>query len=175
MNKGLVHIYTGDGKGKTTAGAGLALRALGHQFKICYAYFHKRPEKYGYTEINNLEKLGAEIIGIAKGHPFCDADIVPEKHAELAKKQFQELVDYVQKSNLDLLIIDEVIVSVRDGFLPEELLLDFIKNKPEGLELVLTGRGATESLIELADYVSEIKKVKHPYDKKITAREGIEY
>ena len=175
MNKGLVHIYTGDGKGKTTAGAGLALRALGHGLKVCYAYFHKRPEKYGYTEINNLEKLGADIFGIAKGHPFCDSDIDPEKHAELAKEQFRELIEYAQNNSFNMLIIDEVIVSVRGGYLPEELLVDFIKNKPRGLEVILTGRGASETLIELADYVSEVKKVKHPFDKKITAREGIEY
>jgi len=175
MKKGLVHIYTGDGKGKTTAGVGLALRALGHQFNVCYAYFHKRPEKYGYTEIGNLKKLGAEVFSIAKGHPFCDADIDPEEHAELAKKQFKELTEYVHNHHFDLLIIDEVIVSVRDGYLDEASLLDFIKNKPAGLEVVLTGRGATEHMIELADYVSEIKKIKHPYDQKIKAREGIEY
>lgn len=175
MNKGLIHIYTGDGKGKTTSAAGLAVRALGHQFKVCYAFFHKRPEKYGYTEIKNLEKLGADIFPVAKGHPFCDKEIEKGAHAELTKKQFGELADYVKKMNFDLVIMDEAVVSVRDGFLPEEMLLDFLRNKPENTELVITGRGATEAMIEMADYVSEVKKIKHPYDNKITAREGIEY
>ncbi|MFO8233936.1 MAG: cob(I)yrinic acid a,c-diamide adenosyltransferase [Bacteroidales bacterium] len=175
MKEGLIHIYTGDGKGKTTAAVGLATRALGHQFKVCYAYLHKRPEKYGYTEIKNLEKMGAEIFPVAKGHPFCDKDIDRTQHRQLTKKQFAELEEKIKDKDFDLLIMDEAIVSVRDGFLPEELLIDFIRNKPAALELVMTGRGATEKMIELADYVSEVKKIKHPYDKKIIAREGIEY
>ena len=175
MKKGLIHIYTGDGKGKTTSAAGLALRALGHQFKVCYAYFHKRPEKYGYTEIKNLEKLGAKIFPVAKGHPFCDKEIEKDTHAELTKKQFQELIDFVKEAHFDLVIMDEAVVSVRDGFLPEEMLVEFLKSKPEDTELVITGRGATKAMIDIADYVSEVKKIKHPYDNKITAREGIEY
>ncbi|MCF8335804.1 MAG: cob(I)yrinic acid a,c-diamide adenosyltransferase [Bacteroidales bacterium] len=175
MEKGLVHIYTGDGKGKTTAAAGLALRALGHGLTVCYAYFHKRPERYGYTEVGSLKKLGVEVHGIAEGHPFFDKDIVAGQHAELTEKQFKELVEHVRNQQFDLLILDEVIVSVHSGFLPEKLLTDFISSKPENLELVLTGRDATANLIGLADYVSEIRKVKHPYDKKISAREGIEY
>ena len=175
MKQGLIHIYTGDGKGKTTAAAGLALRALGHGLKVCYAYFHKRPEKYGYTEVRNLERLGAEIHAIAAGHPLFDKDIVAAEHAELTEKQFKELVEHVKNQQFDMLILDEVVVSVSNEFLPEALLSDFMSNKPEKLELVLTGRGATDNLIGLADYVSEIKKIKHPFDKKIAAREGIEY
>ena len=74
-----------------------------------------------------------------------------------------------------MLIMDEILISVRDGYIPEKLLIDFIKSKPDNLELVMTGRGATEKLIESADYVSEIKKIKHPYDHKVTSRKGIEY
>ncbi|MFP4047873.1 MAG: cob(I)yrinic acid a,c-diamide adenosyltransferase [Bacteroidales bacterium] len=175
MKKGLIHIYTGDGKGKTTSAVGLAVRALGHQFKVCYAYFHKRPEKYGYTEIKNLEKLGAEIFPIAQGHPCCDKDIKKDEHIELTNRQFKELKEFVYSKDFDLIIMDEAVVSVRDGFLKEDALVEFMKEKPESAELVVTGRGATTEMIELADYVSEVKKIKHPYDNKITAREGIEY
>ena len=175
MNTGLVHIYTGDGKGKTTAAAGLALRAVGHQLNVCYAYFHKRPEKYGYTELNTLKELGAEIHGIAEGHPLFDKDIVAEEHAKLTEKQFTELTEYVRHQQFDMLILDEVMVSLRNDFLPENQLIHFLENKPENLEVVLTGRGATANLLDHADYASEIKKVKHPFDKDIAAREGIEY
>ena len=172
---GLIHIYTGDGKGKTTAAVGLGVRALGHGLKVGYVYFHKQPEKYGYTEIKNLEKLGATIYGFAKGHPFCDNTISAENLIVEAPQGIAFLKDLLLKEHFDLLILDEIIISVRDGYLPEEQLLDFILNKPKSLELVMTGRGATPSMIALADYVSNITKVKHPYDNRIMSREGIEF
>ncbi len=174
-NLGLIHIYTGDGKGKTTSAVGLGIRALGHGLKVCYTYFHKRPEKYGYTEINQLEKLGAKIYGFAKGHPFCNKEL----KAETLEKEFNEAIKTLQNEVIngeyDLLIMDEILISVRDGYLPEEKLIDFIKGKPKNLELVMTGRGATEKVMELADYISNMTKVKHPYDRDITSRKGVEY
>ena len=175
MKKGLVHIYTGDGKGKTTSAVGLAVRALGHNLKVCYCYFHKNPEKYGYTEINNLKKLGADIVGYANSHPFCDDETSKEELRTACKNGLHQLENNVQYNQVDLLILDEILISVRDGFLDEELLINFVKNKPKNLELVMTGRGATSALIGLADYVSEVKKVKHPYDQNIESREGIEF
>ncbi len=175
QKKGLIHIYTGNGKGKTTAAVGLATRALGHDFKVCYSYFHKRPEKYGYTEIKNLEKLGAKVLGFAKGHPFCDKEIKKENLKLEVEQGLKELSNLIENQKLDMLIMDEIIISVRDGYISEDRLIKFIKNKPSELELVMTGRGATEKLIESADYVSEVRKIKHPYDQKITSREGIEY
>ncbi len=175
MEKGLIHIYTGDGKGKTTSAVGLAVRALGHDRKVCYVYFHKNPEKYGYTEIENLEKLGAETYGFAKGHPFCDKDVSREEFRKKAIEGLNRLINKLKETEYDLLILDEVIVSARDGFLTEDMVLEFMENKPHELELVMTGRGATEKMIEKADYVSNVNKIKHPYDNNIIAREGIEY
>lgn len=172
---GLIHIYTGDGKGKTTASVGLAVRALGRDFKVCYSYFHKRPEKYGYTEIKQLEKLGAKIYGFTKGHPFFEKEVTTEMLKEQCLEALDVLKENVFNSEYDMLIMDEIMISVRDGFLEEKKLIDFIKNKPETLELVLTGRGATENIINLADYVSNVTKVKHPIDKNITSRKGIEF
>lgn len=148
---------------------------MGHKLNVCYAYFHKQPEKYGYPEIKNLEKLGAKIFGFANGHPFCDKTINKEELKQEAPKALTFLKGYIEKEAIDMLIMDEVIISVRDGYLPEEQLLDFIKDKPENLELIMTGRDASQELINLADYVSNITKMKHPYDKGITSREGIEY
>jgi cob(I)alamin adenosyltransferase len=172
---GLIHIYTGDGKGKTTSAVGLGVRVLGHSLKVCYVYFHKQPEKYGYTEILNLEKLGARVYGFAKGHPFCDRSINANDLAKQASEGLVFLKELLVKEHFDLLILDEIIISVRDGYLEEKQLLDFVKSKPQNLELVLTGRDASQALIELADYVSNISKIKHPYDHLITSREGIEY
>ncbi len=174
-NLGLIHIYTGDGKGKTTSAVGLGVRALGHNLKVGYAFFHKRPEKYGYTEINQLEKLGAKIYGFTKGHPFFNKELTAETLEKECHKAIEILQKEVFNDNYDLLIMDEILISVRDGYLAEQKLIDFIKSKPKNLELVVTGRGATEKIMELADYVSNVTKVKHPYDKNIPSRKGIEF
>jgi cob(I)alamin adenosyltransferase len=175
MTEGLIHIYTGEGKGKTTSSVGLAVRSLGHGRKVVYAYFHKIPENYGYNEINMLKKLGAQIFGYAKGHPYFNPEITNEHLQEDARRGLKELQQLWSNEHIDLMILDEVIIAVRDGFLDEQLLLDFLDAKPSHLELVITGRAATEAMMERADYVSEIMKRKHPFDRKIMAREAVEY
>lgn len=175
MKKGLIHIYTGDGKGKTTAAVGLAIRALGHGLSVGYAYYHKNPEKYGYAEIKILQQLGVDIYGIAPDHPFFAPDIDQDDHRKQAEAGLDKLNELIHKKHFDLLILDEVIVAVQSGFLQEEKLIRFMKTKPEGLEMVLTGRNATTSMKEHADYLSQITSIKHPYDQNIHAREGIEY
>jgi len=172
---GLVHVYTGDGKGKTTSAVGLGVRALGSGLKVCYASFHKRPEVYGYSEIKNLEILGATVKIFAKGHPHLDKSLDPEVIRAEANEGIQTLSQLIENEDFDMLILDEILISVRDGYLKEEDLVNFIKNKPAKLELVLTGRGATSAIIALSDYVCEIRKVKHPFDKGITSRKGIEF
>ena len=173
---GLIHIYTGEGKGKTTASVGLAVRALGHGLKVCYAHFNKRPELYGYNEIQSLQKLGATILGFTEGHWSFNPKVTRESNREDVKNGLIQLAGFIQGEDLDLLILDEILISVRDGILAEDELLEFIAQKPAKLELVLTGRGgASDGLIEVADYVSYIQKVKHPFDRKIYSREGIEF
>jgi len=175
MEKGLVHVYTGTGKGKTTSAVGLALRALSHGKNVCYAYFNKKPGKYGYTEIDSLKKLGAVIKGLTDEHPFFNKSITKEQHKEKTHTGINILAEFLSSNDFDMLIMDEILISVRDGFLEEEMLIDFIKNKPVSMELVMTGRAATNKIIELADYVSETEKVKHPMDNGIMGREGIEF
>ncbi|MFT4071828.1 MAG: cob(I)yrinic acid a,c-diamide adenosyltransferase [Dysgonamonadaceae bacterium] len=173
---GLVHVYTGDGKGKSTAAVGLALRALGHGQKVCYCSFHKNPEKYRYKEIEKLQQAGADIFCFAKDHPHLDRSldetvIRRETYEGVAKIRCE-----LYTASYDLIILDEILISVRDHFLEEELLTDLIRQKPETVELVLTGRGASDVIIALADYVSDVRNLKHPYDeRKIGSREGIEY
>lgn len=175
MLHGLVHIYTGTGKGKTTAAVGLATRALGQNFKVVYAHFMKRPELYGYHEIDSLKKLGATVFAFTDGHPFFNKEVKPEELTKQLEDALVFLSGYLQSSPVDLLIMDEIIIAVRDGFVSEERLLQFIDSKPQLMELVLTGRGATDKLIARADYVSEINKVKHPFDQGIPSRKGIEF
>ena len=175
MNKGLFHIYTGDGKGKTTAVVGLAARALGHKKAVLYSYCHKKPEKHGFNEINILKAAGAAIYGFAKRHPLFDRDVdVSELKLEL-ENGIKNIKKIVEENQIELLVIDEIINSLNKGFVHIDTIKDFISNKPESLEIIFTGRSAPDELVELADYVSEIRKVKHPFDKKISAREGIEY
>jgi cob(I)alamin adenosyltransferase len=175
MKNGLIHIYTGEGKGKTTASVGLAVRALSHGMNVCYVHFNKQPELYGYNEIQSLQKLGAKVLGFTNGHWSFNPSVTRESSREEVKGGLAELSEYIRNGSPDLLIMDEILISVRDGVLTEDELIGFIAQKPEHLELVMTGRGASDRLIEKADYVSDIQKIKHPFDRKIYSREGIEY
>lgn len=172
---GLIHIYTGDGKGKTTSAIGLATRALGGGMQVCYVSFHKRPELFGYTEMDSLRTLGAKVINLAKGHPHLDSSIKRETMETEVNEGLLMLKELIKNEEFDLLILDEILISVRDHYIGEDLLIDFVRNKPQFLELVMTGRGATPALIDLADYVSYVEKVKHPFDRSIQSRKGIEY
>lgn len=175
MDNALTHIYTGDGKGKTTSAIGLAVRALGGGFRVCYTSFHKRPERYGYTEMDALRKLGATVMNFAKGHPKLDRSLDPEVTKRETAEAIVQIKKLIESEQFDLLIMDEILISVRDSYIDEEVLLEFIRTKPKSLELVLTGRGATEAVIAEADYVSYIEKVKHPFDSGVPSRKGVEY
>lgn len=173
--KGLIHIYTGTGKGKTTAAVGLGLRALSHGLDVCYAFFNKKPEKYGNTEINSLEKMGARIEGQDLEHPSFNKSVTLEQMQAETKKNIIRINDLIHTEYFDMLILDEILISVRDGFIDEDFLIRFIQNRPAHMEIVLTGRGASDEMIEIADYVSEIQKIKHPMDEDVPSREGIEF
>lgn len=175
LENGLIQIYTGDGKGKTTAAVGQAVRALGHGLDVCIIYFHKECEEWGYGEFDLLEEIGAKVKGFAEKHPHFFENVTQEKMCKECLKGVKYIEKIFEKDNFDMLIIDEIIISVRDGFLKEDKLLDLLDKKPEDMEVILTGRGATEKLIEKADLVSEIKKIKHPFDKGVGSREGIEF
>lgn len=172
--KGLIHIYTGDGKGKTTSSLGIAMRAKGQGLRVCYVHFHKDPERWNYGEYRILGQIGIDTFSFAKSHPFCN-----KNSSENIRKGCLQGLDFIKKlyneNKYDILILDEINISVRDGFLKEEEVLEILKTKPENLEIILTGRGATERMIENADYVSEIKEIKHPYSLGIKRRKGIEY
>ncbi len=173
--KGLIQVYTGDGKGKTTASVGQAVRAAGHKWKVCFVYLFKNPDDYGYGELEALESLGVRVFGFAQKHPHFYKDISPDE----MRRQCLEGVDFIRnlfkEGACALLIIDEMNIAVRDKFLQEEELLTLLEEKPPELEIILTGRGATERVIEKADLVTSMTKIKHHFDQGIKSREGIEY
>lgn len=175
MRKGLIHIYTGDGKGKTTASIGQAVRALGHGFKICFIYFHKNPKKFGSGELKILKDLGIDIYGFAEHHPYFDKDITFDEIRNECLKGIEFIEKTFNENKYDMLILDEINISLRDKFLKEKEVISLLKKKPRNLELILTGRGASKNILEKADLITEMKKIKHPYDQGIKGRKGMEY
>jgi len=173
--KGLIQVYTGDGKGKSTAAIGQAVRAAGHGFKVGLVSFFKDPEAFGYGEYKSLEKLGAKTFLFAKKHPHFYKGLNPDDVCQECSRGLEFIKELFQDSSWDMLILDEINIAVRDGFLKEEDVLSLLEAKPEKLELILTGRSATKKIIGKADLVSEIRGVKHPYNQGVKSREGIEY
>ncbi|ALB47406.1 MULTISPECIES: cob(I)yrinic acid a,c-diamide adenosyltransferase [Clostridium] len=175
MELGLIHIYCGDGKGKTTAAMGLGMRAVGRQKKVLLTQFLKDNET---GELNSIEKLGNDFE-VFKGAPVKKFfKFMSEEEQRETKREHEERFSKVTKKaveeNFDLLILDEIIASTNLDLIPLSEVVNFLEKKPKGLEVVLTGRNPNEKLVELADYVSEIKAVKHPYEKGIGSRIGIE-
>ena len=158
---GLIHILTGNGKGKTTSATGMAVRALGNGLKVTFVQFLK-----GTPTLEKLENV--EIIRCNRATSF-DYDNIP-----LLKETHNEMLLSAIETQPDMLILDEVIGAVNYGYLDKDILLDYLKNH-NNTEVVMTGRNAPDYLIDLADYVSEINPVKHPYKRGIKARKGIEY
>jgi len=174
IEKGLVHIYCGDGKGKTTAAMGLILRCSGRGNPVVLVQFLKGQET---GELESIKKLGnVTVLRSTTKMPFFHQMNEAQKkqsyeiHQDLLRKGFDE----AEKQRARLLVLDEAIATYNLQLLDRELLVSLIKNRPAHLEVVLTGRDPDPTLVSLADYVSKIEKVKHPFDKGIAARDGIE-
>jgi cob(I)alamin adenosyltransferase len=173
LKQGFIQIYTGNGKGKSTAALGQAVRAAGFGLKTYIAQFMK---EYPYNELNSLKKL-SEWITIEQfgGDDFVYKKEPPgEEELAKAKKGLQTAKEKMLSGEYDLIILDEAIVAIYFKLIETKDLVEFIKIKPENVELILTGRYCPEELIELADLVTEMKEVKHYYQKGITSRKGIE-
>jgi cob(I)alamin adenosyltransferase len=173
--KGLIQIYTGTGKGKSTAAIGQAVRAAGHGFKVGFLSFFKDPEAFGYGEYKSLEKLGIKTFLFARKHPHFYKELNPDHVCQECSKGLEFIKELIRDPSWDMLVLDEINIALRDGFVKEEDVLSLLDAKPDKLELVLTGRGVTEKIIEKADLVSEVREVKHPYSRGIISRKGIEY
>lgn len=168
---GLVHIYTGEGKGKTSAGMGLIVRALGRGLKVKIIQLFKRNTGEQFF----FENSGIKYLQFQPLHPYFKNYSLEQ--LESLRKEFLEFWNSAVSDleEYDLVLIDELGPGLNWKVIPEELVLNLIANKPKNTELILTGRDFPEIIREKADYVSEIKKIKHPYDSGILAREGVEY
>ena len=173
MDKGLIHLYCGDGKGKTTASLGLALRAAGRGLRVLYVQFFKDGSS---SEFCLLEKLdNVTFLRPERSFGFFRT-LSPEEQEEARQFYSAHLEKALALSpQYDLLVLDEAMSACSTGVIREERLLDFLRHKPEGLEVVLTGRDPSPAVCEAADYITEMCKRKHPFDRGICARPGIEY
>ena len=173
--KGLIHIYHGDGKGKTTAAMGLVLRAVGNGQKAVIVQFLKGRDS---GEIGILQSMpGVAVFRGKHGTKFSFQMSEEEKQA--ARKAHRENLDaawgQVKVGNCSLLVLDEALGALSTGLLEEDPIRQLIDDKPPELEIVLTGREPPDFLLRAADYITEMKCVRHPYDKGIPARKGIEF
>lgn len=176
INEGLVQVYTGDGKGKTTAALGLGMRAAGNDFKVIMVQFLKGD----FTgELNSVKKLqpNFQIIRFEKKRGFFWT-LTEEEKLELKKEienAFGFCIEVEKENKCDVLILDEIMGVLINKLLTEEDIIKLIDLKPRNMELVLTGRNVPERILERADLVTEMKAVKHYFNKGISARKGIEY
>jgi cob(I)alamin adenosyltransferase len=178
LEKGLVQIYTGDGKGKTTAALGLALRAAGQGNKVLIYQFLKPPclntgERAALSLLPAIRIESLDIQWDMAKSPK-DPQAISEARTNI-KKAFEHLAKSAMNREFDILILDEIIYCASKGLISIEDLKKVITERDPHVEIVLTGRGATPELIALADLVTEMKNIKHPFDKGTAARQGIEF
>ena len=173
FDRGLVEIFTGDGKGKTSAALGIALRALGHNLRVHVIFFMKGG--YPYSERQMLAQLHNISFSSFGQDYFVDPNNIKPEAKEEARKGLDKAHEVLHSGNHDVVILDEINVAVGWKLLEVSEVLQLIKNKPKNVELILTGRYADPRLIDVADLVTEMMEVKHPYGKGVKARGGIDY
>jgi len=172
MERGLVQVYTGNGKGKTTAALGLALRAVGHGMKVLMIQFMKGNQ---YGELESAKKLSPCLIIKQVGRETFISKSNPDpKDLQLAQEGFLMAKKAIQDKEYDIVILDEINLAIDYGLIPVKDLLQLMDSKPETVELILTGRNVRREILERADLVTEMVDRKHYYDRGVPARKGIE-
>lgn len=171
----MVHIYYGDGKGKTTAAVGLAARAAGSKMKVLFVQFLKTEFSGERHTLSHTENVTLTLCPLELKFTF-DMD---EKEKAQASKIFKEIFDRSVTTALteryDVVVLDEIFDAINYGMLSEAEVYEFVTNAPVSMEIVMTGHNPPEKFLEIADYVTEMKKIKHPYDRGITGRKGVEF
>jgi len=167
-------VFTGDGKGKTSAALGIALRAFGHKMSVSVIQFIKSKSATG--ESIAAKQLGMEFVSLGKGFVIGSGSDFPlSEHRLAAEEALTEARQRMISGSLDILILDEINNAVHMGLVDIKAILDLVKNKPQNLHLVLTGRNAHPDLIAVADVVTEMHALKHPFDCGVRAQKGIDY
>jgi len=173
IGKGYVQVYTGSGKGKTTASLGLALRAAGHGLKTVIVQFMKGWIDYG--ELAGVRMLAPYVeIHQAGRDSFVNRKSPDPEDVRLARQGFELAKETILGRRADIVVLDEINCAMDFGLLPVAEVLELLRNRPDGMELVLTGRGAPQEIVDAADLVTEMREVKHYYGKGVDARTGVE-
>lgn len=174
MNKfGLLQVYTGDGKGKTTASLGLAFRACGHGFQVCMIQFMKDTGIYGEEKMASLIP-GLTIIPCGR-NDFVDFKAPAEIDIKLARGGWEKAKVAIKSQKYNIVILDEINVALYSGLLDKQEVLDFLRTQRDTTEVVATGRWAPQELIDMADLVTEMKEIRHPFSQGMESREGIDH
>ena len=171
MDKGYIQVYTGNGKGKTTAALGLSLRAVGAGFNVFIAQFVKGME---YSELNSIKQLSSKITLKQFGRDCFIYKDPEEEDFKVAREGFEQVKKIVAEGNYEVVILDEINIATHYKLISIEEILELLETKPEKVEIVLTGRNVDNRIIEKADLVTEMKEIKHYYQKGVQARKGIE-
>jgi len=171
--KGLLLVFTGDGKGKTTSALGLAFRAIGHGFPVCMIQFVKGSWKYGELEtVKHFDNL-MEMHVMGRGFTWQSDDL--DKDIQAARQAWDFAVQTIKENRHRLIILDELTYLMTYNMLQEKDVLDVLGNRPPGMHIAVTGRDATKGLVDLADLVTEMKNIKHAFENGIKAQRGIEF
>ncbi len=171
----MIHIYYGDGKGKTTAAIGLASRAAGSRMKVLFVQFLKTEFSGERHTLSHTENITLSFVPIDLKFTFQMDEAEKAKAASLFRKVFNESVTKVFTEKFDMIVLDEIFSAIETEMISEHDVYEFISNAPKNLEIVMTGHHPPTRLMQLSDYITEMKKIKHPYDKGIPARFGIEF
>jgi cob(I)alamin adenosyltransferase len=176
LQKGLVIVFTGDGKGKSSAALGITLRAFGHKMYVSFVQFIKSQSDTG--ESRACERLAPEIefVSLGKGFVNCCGNTAPlDEHKKAAAEALTAARQRIQSASWDIVVLDEINIAVKLGLIDISDVLDLVRNKPPSLHLILTGRDAHPDLIAAADMVTEMRDIKHPYNAGVPAQKGIDY
>ncbi|HKL74810.1 MAG TPA: cob(I)yrinic acid a,c-diamide adenosyltransferase [Halanaerobiales bacterium] len=175
MKNGQIHIYTGDGKGKTTAAMGLAFRASAYDKKIYILQFLKGRKTGERLSAEKFDNITFERANKSKKFFIQMNEEEKKEQKEEIKEIWNKINDLLENSDYEIIIFDEIMGAISNGMVEIEDVKELLENKGKDKELLLTGRNAPQDLIDMADYVTEMKMIKHPFTKNIPAREGIEY
>ena len=176
MDKGLIIVYYGNGKGKTTAALGVALRAIGYELNVCMIQFIKGEWNYGEIYSSNRLKPNFELVIAGKGFVgIIDDDHDFEEHVESSKNALAIAKEKINSGNYDIVILDEINYALKLKLIEEDEIISLLDTKPAKVTVILTGNYLTDNIFRRADLVTEMREIKHPYKKGIKAKKGIDY
>ena len=171
----MIHIYTGNGKGKTTAAIGQVIRAAGRGLRVAWIQYCKDITKEPSGEVSVLKKNGVVMYEFAPKIPLFNPEVRIKDIKNDCERSRRLMINIFKKHSYDLVVLDELNIALSNKFLKENKIISLLKQKPPSMHIIITGRGKHKNLIKMADLVTEMKEIKHPYNKGIHAEKGIEY